>query len=478
MRGRPFDFRICLLVGLTIALPVPASASQAAFEKAWVTCGDMQAAASTRIASCDAIIASTQFKGGQRAQALTNRGIFRALQKNFAGAIADFDAALRETPDNARLYYLRGLTWDQTNDADKARADLDTALSLSPNNLLIYRARGINATTRKDFKQAIADLTTAISLSKEPKREIALRGIAYEEDGQRAAAIADFQKALEIDPDDQPLRKHLATLGGATPKAAALPPGKCSGEKVSNEERLAGCTAVIDSGKVTGFALKAAYCNRGYALTELKQYDRVIADAEAAMKIDDKDPCPYLNRGRAYYFKQDLDSAIADYTQAIKLDPTYHEAFANRGAALHLRREFARAVPDYDAAIALRPDIADYFVDRANTLHYMKEFDRAAADLTRAMAINGPQPELLQRRGDYYLASGAIDNAIDDYTKAIKLAPTEQRFLHARAAAYDAKNDTAHAQADRDAAKEVERKNFQTKFLRPITDKAARMEKQ
>ena len=350
---------------------------------AWTTCRDQTAAAAARIESCGAVIESGQFKGAQRAQALTNRGIVRAQQKNFAGAIADLTAALQNAPDSAKIHYLRGLVLDETDDLDSARADFDKALSLAPNNLLIYRARGVNATKRKDYKQAVADLSTSIGLSKEPKREIVLRGIAYEEAGQRDKAIADYQKALELDPDDQSLRGHLAMLGGTTPKAAQLPPGKCSGESVSNEERLASCTAVIESGEASGFALKAAYCNRGYALTELKQYDRVIADAEAAIAIDAKDPCPHLNRGRAYYFKKDLDRAIADYTQAIKLDPTYHEAFANRGAAYHLRGEFARAIPEYDAAISLRSDIPMYFSTAPIPAALMGEYPRAIADLTR-----------------------------------------------------------------------------------------------
>src|SRR6185312_4609316 len=101
MRGAGLKLHLSLVAGiLALGYSLPASASQAAFEKAWTTCRDQHAAAAARIETCGAVIESGQFKGGQRAQALTNRGIVRAQQKNFAGAIADLTAALQDVPDS------------------------------------------------------------------------------------------------------------------------------------------------------------------------------------------------------------------------------------------------------------------------------------------------------------------------------------------------------------------------------------------
>jgi hypothetical protein len=76
---------------------------------------------------------------------------------------------------------------------------------------------------------------------------------------------------------------NQSSAGGAPPKPAQLPPGQCSANDISHEEeeeeRVAGCTEVIESGKTRGWTLKTAYCNRGYALTELREYDRVNSRA-------------------------------------------------------------------------------------------------------------------------------------------------------------------------------------------------------
>jgi hypothetical protein len=48
---------------------------------------------------------------------------------------------------------------------------------------------------------------------------------------------------------------------------------KCQGRSVSDDERIAGCTTVIEAGKESGHDLAVAYCNRGLALTGKRQLD-------------------------------------------------------------------------------------------------------------------------------------------------------------------------------------------------------------
>src|SRR5215813_13660010 len=71
-----------------------------------------------------------------------------------------------------------------------------------------------------------------------------------------------------------------------SPKAVQLPSGLCSANDITHEQRIAGCTASIESGTLTGWPLKVAYCNRGYALTGLGEYDRVITDSDALIAIN------------------------------------------------------------------------------------------------------------------------------------------------------------------------------------------------
>ena len=95
--------------------------------------------------------------------------------------------------------------------------------------------------------------------------------------------------------------------------AHAAPEDSCKARGVSVDERLAGCTAMIDANRETGRSMAMAYCNRGFALTEKRELDRALADLEEAIKLDPTYPCSFSNRGRVFAFKGDLDRAMADY---------------------------------------------------------------------------------------------------------------------------------------------------------------------
>ena len=79
-----------------------------------------------------------------------------------------------------------------------------------------------------------------------------------------------------------------ALPASAAPTASAA--DQCISSEVSNEARVAACSAVIADRKSPRGHLVVAYCNRGYSLTELGQYDRVIANSNAALRIDAEAP--------------------------------------------------------------------------------------------------------------------------------------------------------------------------------------------
>jgi tetratricopeptide (TPR) repeat protein len=60
-----------------------------------------------------------------------------------------------------------------------------------------------------------------------------------------------------------------------------------------------------------------------------KDYDRAIADYNAALRIDPKYASAYNNRGIAYWGKKDYCRARADYEKALQLDPNYTTARNN-----------------------------------------------------------------------------------------------------------------------------------------------------
>src|SRR5215475_15329381 len=88
-------------------------------------------------------------------------------------------------------------------------------------------------------------------------------------------------------------------------------------EGVSPEDKLASCTAVIQSGGQTPQGLVAAYANRGNAHLNLRNYDHAIEDYNEEIRLDSKYAPGFNARGLAYLRKGRLDPAIADFDAAI-----------------------------------------------------------------------------------------------------------------------------------------------------------------
>jgi tetratricopeptide (TPR) repeat protein len=234
-----------------------------------------------------------------------NRGDASKNRGEWDRAIAEYTAALRDDPNNARAYNSRGAVYRNKGDLDTAIADYTQALRLDPDYTYAYNNRGIAYGDKKDYDRAIADYTQALRLDPNSANTYYNRGIAYDDKQDYDTAIADYTRALRLDP-----------------------------------------TSAI------------AYYNRGIAYYNKRDYDRAIADYTQALGLDPGFTNAYDNRGIAYRNKGDLDRAIADYTQAITLAPNAANPYLNRGNAYYIKKDYNRAIADFEAALRIDPNDA------------------------------------------------------------------------------------------------------------------------
>ena len=117
--------------------------------------------------------------------------------------------------------------------------------------------------------------------------------------------------------------------------------------------QIKGCTALIQSGQLSGKKLVPVYIKRGDAYRAENNYDRAIAEYSQAIKIDPTSVLSYFNRGIAFGAMKNYDRAIADYNEAIRLYPKYAPSYHNRGFVYNERKDYKRAIADYNEAIRL-----------------------------------------------------------------------------------------------------------------------------
>lgn len=90
-----------------------------------------------------------------------------------------------------------------------------------------------------------------------------------------------------------------------------------------------------------------------------------------------------LARGDDFNVKGEFDRAIADYDAALKVDPALAEALNSRGMAWRDKGDRRRALTDFEAALKLKPD---YEAARANRKSLALEIERLGAK----MPLNQP----------------------------------------------------------------------------------------
>jgi serine protease Do len=203
-------------------------------------------------------------------------------------------------PQDAKTYYVRGLTRFDKGDASGAVADFTKAIQTQSDYVEAYFYRGLAYFDLREIPKSIADYSKAIALNAGYLDAYYNRGLVLSAMGDKPGAIADYTQVIRQDRN---------------------------------------------------FA--AAYNNRGLALSDLGDQKGAIDDFNQALQINPGRANTYFNRGLALFRINNDRSALADYTQAIQLNPSYAKAFANRGITLVRMGDTKGAIADLQQAANL-----------------------------------------------------------------------------------------------------------------------------
>jgi tetratricopeptide (TPR) repeat protein len=125
--------------------------------------------------------------------AIDMRGNAKVLLADFAGAIADYDLALKQNPGYARSYVNRGYALSKQGKWAEAIADYERAIVLEPGSFPAINNLSVARYEMKDYEGAAAAASRAITLSRDPLQA----GLAYHNRGRAEAALGNSARALE-----------------------------------------------------------------------------------------------------------------------------------------------------------------------------------------------------------------------------------------------------------------------------------------
>jgi tetratricopeptide (TPR) repeat protein len=196
--------------------------------------------------------------------------------------------------------------------------------------------------------------------------------------------------------------------------------------------RIAGCTAVIESGQTKPRDMVTALFNRGMALRSRKEYQRAVDDFTGAIALMPGEPVVYYERANTYRFLHQEERALQDYSEAIKLAPDYWEALGDRGITLVALGRYPQAVADLTRVIEYDPAGSYAYSDRAVAYESMGLDELAIADLTTSFKT---QPDAWMRyahRGNIYFRKREYERALADYDQALMFNPAYGLALYGR----------------------------------------------
>ncbi len=201
-------------------------------------------------------------------EVLVARGHLMESRGKLVEAVDAYTRALTRRPDDASLYYYRGVALGLQGHWDEAIADYTQAIEHDVAMARAYNNRAAAYAHQRRFDAAVADLTKAISLDSKSALAYRNRGLAYHDLGQIAPSIEDYTVAIGLDPHDS-----------------------------------------------------QSLFERGNVYLDAGQYQKAITDFDQAIALDPKRASAWLNRGEAHRRLGHAKQSQADIAEARRLDP-------------------------------------------------------------------------------------------------------------------------------------------------------------
>jgi tetratricopeptide (TPR) repeat protein/predicted aspartyl protease len=252
------------------------------------------------------------------AAVFARRGTAFAGRREYDLAIAELNRAVELDSTNSEFFFERGVVYWHKGQSDAALADFNRSLELKPGYVPALMDRAELRVNAKDFPEARSDLDSVDRIAaKEAGVRLELAHV-YERADALPSAIAQFDLWIPVHGDDSRLVDALH--------------GRCRAKALLGID-LDG--ALKDCNKALDRSLKSASAGilDSRALVRLRrgEFDKSIADYDAALKLDPQQARSLYGRGIAKIRKQHNAEGEADIAAAEKIAPKIADNFSRRG---------------------------------------------------------------------------------------------------------------------------------------------------
>ncbi len=345
---------------------------------------------------------------------------------SFAEILKYYDRAVLRSPDDADLWYNRGLVLYNLNRYRDAVRSFERAVAINPDyaeaernrrilmaliqkKIVDYERKGTECATDGRFDEAVVYYDQVLSLDPEAPSVWYNRGVALRNLGRYEEAVASYDHALSLAPDD---------------------PGTWYNRGVALRNLGRYEDAIESYGRALALDSDDAdtWHNRGVALRKLGRHADAVTSFDRALSINPQDAAIWYNRGIALRKLGRYDNALESYDQMLVLDPENLLALNNRGFLLNEIGRHEEAAESYNKSILLNPENAAPWVGRGIAEFNLGHYAAAVESLNRALGIDHEDSYSWQVHG---LANARLNKhaeAVLSYDHAIALDPSDARI--------------------------------------------------
>ena len=189
------------------------------------------------------------------------------------------------------------------------------------------------------------------------------------------------------------------------------------------EAGIEACTWVVKSDRAGENDVAEAYTQRANRYAKLKQYDRALADLDAALRLKPDEVDALAGRGWIYSELGQHQRAMQDLDKVVSLKPNAYTYNLRCWARATWGEQLDAALADCNESLKLKPDYAAAFDSRA-FVHYRRgEYGLAVGDASGALSINLKLAPSRYVRGLARLREGNEKDGDADIAAAKKLDP-------------------------------------------------------
>lgn len=277
-------------------------------------------------------------KNPNQAELYFKRGLAWHIAGNDSLALSDFNQAVQRDSMQAKYYSAIGDLLFEHKDISGSIPWIQRAIALNPNDETAHLKMAKLFFYTEDYPKAFAEINTVLRGNVYNEEAYFLKGMCYKGMKDTNKAISSFQTAVQTNPNMAEAHLQLALLYEARRDALAL-------NYYENAYRA-------DSSDLEPLYGQGMFWQNQEKYSEAKKvFQRIIS-------IDRTFPRSYYNIGWMLLQEDSTDKAARFFSMAIQEKPDYAEAYYNRGLCYEIQGDFKKAAIDYDQALVFNPALS------------------------------------------------------------------------------------------------------------------------